>query len=335
MSSFYDAVLLISYGGPEKPDDVIPFLENVVRGRNVPPARLLEVAEHYQLFGGVSPINAHNRALLAALVDDLRAHGLDLPVYWGNRHWHPLLDDTLRQMAEDGVSRALALVTSAFSSNPGCRQYLDHIERARKQLGPKPPQVDKLRVFYNHPGFIGPMAERVQRALEEVPADRRPSAQLLYTAHSIPVAMARRCAYERQLGEACRLVSQQAGRSEWQLVYQSRSGPPSQPWLGPDVNDYVRQMGEAGEVRDVVLVPIGFLCEHMEIVYDLDVATRAVCDAQGVNMVRSAVVGCHPRFVRMIRELIEERIGENPHRLALGDFGPAPDCCPPDCCPTE
>ncbi len=333
VSSAYDAVLLVSYGGPERPDDVIPFLENVVRGKNVPRQRILEVAEHYQRFGGVSPINGHNRALLAALLGELHAQRLGLSVYWGNRHWHPLLGETLRQMADDGVRRALAFVTSAFSSYPGCRQYLDDIDRARRELGPNAPQVDKLRVFYNHPGFIDPMAERVQRALEEVPARRRASAQILYTAHSIPTAMARTCSYEEQLREACRLVSERVGRPDWQLVYQNRSGPPSQPWLGPDVDDYVRQLGQRKTIRDVVVVPIGFLCEHMEIVYDLDVATRAVCEESGLNMVRSAVVGCHPRFVQMIRELIQERIGENPARLALGDMGPSPDCCPPDCCP--
>jgi ferrochelatase len=329
----YDAILLVSFGGPEKPADVLPFLENVVRGRRVPRQRLLEVAKHYELFGGVSPLNEQNRALLRALVGELNTHGPTLPVYWGNRNWQPLLADTLHEMAEDGVSRALAFVTSAFSSYSSCRQYLDDIQQARQPLGPQAPQVDKIRAFYNHPGFIEPMAERVRAALEQVPAERRQSAPLIYTAHSIPRDMARTCGYEMQLREACRLVSQQVGRTEWTLVYQSRSGPPAQPWLEPDVCDYLTQLGQTGANRDLVLVPIGFLCEHMEVVYDLDVEARTVCDRFGLNLVRSALVGTHPRFVRMIRELIVERIEPNPVRLALGDQGPSHDVCPANCCP--
>lgn len=328
----YDAVLLVSFGGPERPDDVPAFLENVVCGKDVPRERISELAQHYELFDGISPINAQNRALLTALLGELNAHGPALPVYWGNRCWHPLLADTLRQMADDGACHALAFVTSAFSSYPGCRQYLEDIERARQVVGPQAPQVDKLRVFYNHPGFIEPMAERVESALAEVPAKRRAAARIVYTAHSIPLAMARNCPYEKQLREACRLVSERVGRSDWQLVYQSRSGPPSQPWLQPDISDYLRQLAQNLPGGDVVVVPIGFVCEHMEIVYDLDVEARVVCEELGLNMVRSAVVGCHPRFVRMIRELIQERIDEDPRRLVLGTHGPWPDECPPDCC---
>jgi len=332
-SKSYDALLLISYGGPEKPDDVMPFLENVVRGKNVPRERLMEVAQHYEFFDGVSPINAEVRALLTALIGELNAHGPALPVYWGNRNWHPMLADALRQMANDGACRALALVTSAFSSYPGCRQYLEEIELARQEIGENAPQVDKIRVFYNHPGFIEPMAERVLAALDEVPALRRSSARIIYTAHSIPEAMAEKCDYAEQLGEACRLVSQRVERSDWELAYQSRSGPPSQPWLGPDVGQRIREIAQSGEATDVVIVPIGFVCEHMEIVYDLDIELAALCESLGVNMVRCAVVGTHPRFVRMIRELIRERIDENPTRLALGDRGPSHDVCSPDCCP--
>ncbi len=331
----YDAVLLVSFGGPERPDEVMPFLENVVRGKNVPPQRLAEIARHYERFDGLSPINAQARALLAALVNGLRAHDSMLPVYWGNRNWHPLLADTIRQMADDGVRHALAMVTSAFSSYSGCRQYLEDIERARQETGPNAPLVDKLRVFYNHPGFVEPMAERVEAALAEIPAGRRSAARIVYTAHSIPVSMAQNCAYEEQLHEACRLVSQLVGRSDWQLVYQSRSGPPSRPWLGPDVADYLRELAPNFAGGDVVIVPIGFVLEHMEIVYDLDVAVRELCEGLGLNMVRAAVVGCHPRFVQMIRELIAERIEENPIRLALGTHGPFPDRCPPDCCPAR
>ncbi|HUT12128.1 MAG TPA: ferrochelatase [Thermoguttaceae bacterium] len=328
----YDAVLLVSYGGPERPEDVLPFLENVVRGKRVPRERLLAVAGHYELFGGVSPINAQNRALLAALVGELNAHGPALPVYWGNRCWHPLLADTVRQMAEDGVRRAVALVTSAFSSYSTCRQYLEAIELAREEVGADAPKIDKLRVFYNHPGFIEPMAQRVAAALEEIPPEHRSAASLVYTAHSLPASMAANCDYEQQLQESCRLISKRVGRSDWRLVYQSRSGPPSQPWLEPDVRDYLRELSRQSPGADVVVVPVGFLAENMEIVYDLDVETRSVCEELGLNMVRAAVVGSHPRLVQMIRELIVERMQENPLRLALGTYGPFPDVCPADCC---
>ena len=337
----YDALLLVSFGGPEGPDDVVPFLENVVHGKDVPRWRLLQVAQRYELFDGLSPMNAQNRALLAALVGELNAHGLQLPVYWGNRNWHPLLADTVRQMTEDGVRRALALVTSAFGSYSGCRQYLEDIERARQQVGPEAPQIDKLRLFYNHPGFIGPMAERVASALGEIPADRRRAAKLIYTAHSIPAAMAQRCPYERQLREACRLVTERAGplaasqdraNFHWDLVFQSRSGPPSQAWLEPDIRDYLRELSAAGVVRDVVIAPIGFLAENIEVVYDLDVEVRELCDELAINMVRGVVAGSHPRFVQMIRELIVERLDPSTERLALGGDGPWPDRCPADCC---
>ena len=333
MELSYDAVLLVSFGGPEKLDDITPFLENVLRGKRVPPGRIREVAAHYELFGGVSPINAQNRALLRALVDELNTHGPQLPVYWGNRNWHPLLGDTLRQMADDGIRKALALVTSAFASYSGCRQYIDDIRLARQQVGPKAPQVDKLRVFYNHPGFIEPMRERVAAALAKIPEPRRSAARLIYTAHSLPLTMAAASPYQRQLEEACRLVSQGVGRTQWQLAYQNRSGPPSEPWLEPDIGDYLLTLDAGGGVRDVVIVPIGFLCEHMEVVYDLDVEVAGLCEQLGLNMVRSAVAGNHPRLVTMIRELILERMDERAERLALGEFGPACDECPPDCCP--
>ena len=333
MSCPYDALLLVSFGGPERPDDVIPFLENIVRGRAVPRERILAVATHYDLFGGASPINAGNRALLAALLGELGGHGLTLPVYWGNRHWHPLLCDALGQMAEDGVRRALAFVTSAFSSYPGCRQYLEDIERARAKVGPQAPRIDKLRVFYNHPGFIEAVVERVRAALGQIPEQRRGPARLVYTAHSLPLRMARNCAYQEQLREACRLVSQGVGRSNWELVYQSRSGRPSEPWLEPDVCDHLRELGRESFRGDVVIVPIGFVCEHMETAYDLDVAARGVCEELGLNMIRAGVAGCHPRFVEMVRELIEERLDPTAPRLALGSHGPFPDQCPPDCCP--
>ncbi len=327
----YDALLVVSFGGPEGTDDVIPFLENVLRGRNVPRERMLEVAEHYQHFGGVSPINAQNRALIAALQEELGRHGIELPVYWGNRNWHPLLPDTLREMAASGVRRALAFVTAAFSSYSGCRQYRENIADAQAEVGPQSPQIDKLRVFYNHPGFIHPMADRVREALQQIPPGRRAGAELVYTAHSIPTAVAGQSEYETQLQEACRLVSAELGRDDAHLVYQSRSGPPSQPWLEPDICDYLRARHAAG-CRDIVVVPIGFISDHMEVIYDLDTEAAQVCQELGLNMVRAATVGTHPRFVQMIRELIVERLSGGP-RLSLGDRGPHHDACPADCCP--
>jgi ferrochelatase len=328
----YDAFLLVSFGGPEKPEDVIPFLGNVVRGKAVSQERLVEVAQRYYRFGGVSPLNEQNRALLRALVAEFNVGGPQLAVYWGNRNWHPLLPDTVQQMADDGVRRALAFVTSAFASYSGCRQYLEDIQRAREAVGPQAPQIDKIRLFYNHPGFIEAMAERVLAALEQIPVERRPAARLIYTAHSIPVDMAQRSSYQQQLLEACRLVSERVGRAEWDLVYQSRSGYPGQPWLEPDVKEHLRRLHETGPVCDVVLVPIGFVCEQMELVFDLDVEAAEVCERLGIHMARAAAVGTHPRLVTMIRELTLERIEERPTRLAIGTLGPSPDACPSDCC---
>jgi ferrochelatase len=336
MPKDYDALVVISFGGPDGPDEVIPFLENVLRGRNVPRERMLEVAEHYYQFGGRSPINDQNRALIAALEKELAAHGPRLPIYFGNRNWHPLLVDTVRQMAVNGVRRALAFVTSAYSSYSSCRQYLENIEVARQQVeaeGRQAPQIDKLRVFFNHPGFIEPMIENTLAALAQIPSDWRDAALLVFTAHSIPQAMAESCRYEVQLRDACRLVAEGVGRNDWSLVYQSRSGSPQQLWLEPDIGDFLRS-GQRSEVRgqDIVIVPIGFVSDHLEVLYDLDVEAKRVCDELGIKMVRAATVGTHPRFVRMIRELIEERMSDAPTRIALGALGPNHDVCPDDCC---
>jgi ferrochelatase len=329
----YDALLVVSFGGPNGPDDVLPFVENVLRGRNVPRERMLEVAEHYYHFGGRSPINEQNRALVAAIARELAEHGPPLPVYWGNRNWHPLLADTLRQMSADGVQRALAFITSPFSSYSSCRQYLENIAAARANVGPTAPHVDKLRAFFNHPGFIEPMVERTGAALAQVPSDRRDSAFLLFSAHSIPLAMAQGSRYEEQLREACRLVAAGVGRNDWHLVYQSRSGPPQQLWLGPDIGEFIEQLHSSSPLTDVVFVPIGFISDHMEVVYDLDTELRQLCERLGTNMVRAATVGTHPRFVHMIRELVEERMTDSRPRLALGTLGPSHDDCPDDCCP--
>lgn len=329
----YDAVLLVSFGGPEGPEDVLPFLENVLRGKNVPRERMLAVAEHYQHFGGVSPINEQNRQLLAALEAELRRHGNELPVYWGNRNWHPLLPDTLARMKQDGVRRALAFFTSSFSSYSGCRQYRENIAAAQAVVGEGAPQIDKLRVFFNHPGFIEPMIERTRTALEQIPAERRASAALLFSAHSIPLSMATNCSYETQLREAARLIATGAGHPAHRLVYQSRSGPPTQPWLEPDVGEVIREVAGAG-TKDVVVVPVGFISDHMEVLYDLDHEAHDLAGELGVNFFRAGTVGTHPRFVTMIRELIEERMNGGP-KPALGELGPSHDVCPVDCCKYE
>lgn len=323
----YDAILLLSFGGPEAEPDVIPFLENVLRGRNVPRERMLEVAEHYYHYGGKSPINEQNRSLMTALKQELADHGFDLPVYWGNRNWHPLLPDTVVKMKQDGIRRALCFVTSSFGSYSGCRQYRENIEAARAAAGEGAPEIDKLRHHYNHPGFIETMASRVQSALQQA----GPSARLVFTAHSVPLSMAQSGPYVAQLEEASRLVSEVVGRHDWKLVYQSRSGPPSQPWLEPDIGDHLRDLRRQG-AESAVVVPIGFISDHMEVLYDLDTEAQAICQEIGLKMVRAGTAGCHPRFVRMIRELIEERMHGAP-KQALGGLGPYPDMCPAGCCP--
>jgi ferrochelatase len=282
--SKYDALLIVSFGGPEKREDVIPFLENVLRGRNVPRERMLEVAEHYYHFDGRSPINDQNRALIEALRPAVK-----MPIYWGNRNWHPMLADTMRQMSDDGIRRAVAFVTSAFGSYSGCRQYIEDIERARGQL-----RIDKIRPFSEHPKFIEAMTDRVRTALKELPRG-----QLVFTAHSVPVSMAESSPYVRELSRACAAVAQNVGRDTWKLAYQSRSGPPTQPWLEPDIGDYLREIRS-----DVVIVPIGFLSDHMEVLYDLDTEASAVCEELGVKMVRAGTVGTHPAMIEMIAEMV-------------------------------
>jgi ferrochelatase len=327
----YQAILVVSFGGPEKTEDVMPFLENVLRGKRVPRQRMLEVAHHYEMFGGVSPINAQNRALIAALKDKLSAEGPRLPIYWGNRNWHPLLADTLQSMKDDGVRKALGFVTSAYSSYSGCRQYLENIEQARSEVGVEAPEVHKLRVFYNHPGFIEANVARVREAFSKIVEDRREPAALVFTAHSIPLGMAENCDYVSQLRETCSLIASQLGRSEWRLVYQSRSGPPTQPWLEPDILDYLKELGERG-CSDVVLLPVGFISDHMEVVYDLDHEAKELAQEIGLNLIRAKTVGVHPSFVEMIRELVLERLEPNRPRLAVGTLGPNHDFCPKDCC---
>lgn len=328
----HDAILLVSFGGPEKRADVMPFLENVTRGRGVSRERLLEVAEHYYHFDGVSPINAQNRALGAALRALLDARGPALPVYWGNRNWQPFLADTVVRMADDGIRRALAFVTSAFASYSSCRQYLDDIARARAEVGARAPVIDKLRLYWDHPGFIEPMVEHTEAALAMLPDDARGKAHLAFTAHSVPRSAAETSDYVAQLEEASGLVaSRLRSRHPWALVFQSRSGPPSQAWLEPDIREHLAALRAQG-VTEVVLVPIGFVSDHLEVQWDLDTEAAARARDLGMRLTRAATVGTHPGFVAMIRDLILERRGDAPRR-ALGRGGPAPDVCAPGCCP--
>jgi ferrochelatase len=325
-----DAVLLLSFGGPERPQDVMPFLENVARGRNIPRARLEVVAQHYLGFGGRSPINDECRRILSALEAELAARGPHLPLYWGNRNWHPLLADTVAAMARDGVRRAVAIATSAFSSYSSCRQYLEDIEKARAAVGASAPRIEKLPPFWNHAFFLETMVEHARAALGS--AALEPSAtRLVFTAHSIPSAMAARCDYEAELREASRMVALAAAPSlAWDLAWQSRSGPPQVPWLEPDVCDHLRTIAASGISR-VVLVPIGFVVDHMEVVYDLDTAAAEVARECGIALSRAACAGADPRFIAGLRDLVAAHQGGDAVAV-LGSSARRPFPCAQDCC---
>jgi ferrochelatase len=330
-----DALLLVSFGGPEQPDDVIPFLENVTAGRGVPRARLEQVAEHYQLFGGRSPINDQNRDLLGAIQKDFVEHGIDIPVYWGNRNWDPYLRDALKQMADDGVSRAAYVVTSAYSSYSGCRQYRENLAEANAGIDL---ELSRLRLYFNHPGFVTPFIEATAEAL----ATARAETHVVFVTHSIPTDMNAASggpdayAYQRQHEEVARLVAEGAGATSWTLAYCSRSGAPHQPWLEPDINDHLRELSVDG-VSSVVVVPIGFVSDHMEVVFDLDTEAAETASELGMAYQRVATPGTHPAFVAMIRELLLERAaadrGEDVPRTIVGACPPNPDVCAEDCCP--
>jgi len=336
----YDAFLLVSFGGPEGPDDVMPFLRNVTRGRGIPEERLAVVAEHYYHFGGVSPINGQCRDLIAAVEKEFAASGITLPIYWGNRNWDPYLEQIVRQMRTHGITRALAFVTSPYGSYSSCRQYLDDIERARAQVGPGAPVIDKIRHYHDHPGHINPHADGVREALANLPAERRGSTRIVFTAHSIPTSLALSSGpgggtgrYEAQMREAAALVAKTAAPDlEWDLVWQSRSGAPSMPWLEPDVNDHLAALAQAG-TTSVVVSPIGFISDHLEVAWDLDNEAASTAQRLGIDFARAATPGTHPEFVGMIGELVRERIDAMPSpRLKLGEV-PAWDTCAADCCP--
>ncbi len=316
------------------------FLRNVTRGRNVPDERLAEVAEQYYQFGGRSPINDQCRALAAALADRLSAPGRPLPVYFGARNWHPFVADTVQTMADDGVGHAAVFVTSAFGSYSGCRQYRQDLDRARKEVGVKAPELTKLRLFYNHPGFIKPLADNLVTGLDRLTGCR--SVRVLFSAHSIPTSMAAGCHYQSQLTEAAELVRQQALSLEQgdipnhDLVYQSRSGPPRVPWLEPDINDHLRTLAgnEAGGERPdgVVVVPLGFTSDHMEVMFDLDTQAATTAGEVGLAFERVPTVGTDPRYVDMIVDLVAE-LADGITPVALGSHGPWPPQCPDDHCP--
>ncbi|MFF4320739.1 ferrochelatase [Streptomyces sp. NPDC001568] len=353
----YDALLLLSFGGPEGPDDVVPFLENVTRGRGIPRERLKEVGQHYFGFGGVSPINGQNRELLDALRKDFAEHGLDLPVYWGNRNWAPYLTDVLREMAADGRRRIAVLATSAYASYSGCRQYRENLADALATLADEGvaelPRVDKLRHYFNHPGFVEPMIDGVLAALAALPDQVRDGAHLVFTTHSIPTAAADASgpteehggggAYVKQHLDVAKVIvdAVRAGTGTelpWELVYQSRSGAPHIPWLEPDICDHLEVLHGAGAPA-AVMVPIGFVSDHMEVLYDLDTEATAKAAELGLPIARSATVGADPRFAAAVRDLVLERAagerGESVERCALGLLGPGHDLCAVGCCPAR
>lgn len=327
----FDAVLVVSFGGPEGPDDVMPFLENVFRGLRVTDETKQKIAARYQDFGGVSPINGHTREFIAALQELLDSEGPALPIYWGNRNWHPLLPDTIKQMASDGVRRAAAYVTSTFSSYSGCRKYREDLYEAVDGVS-NAPAIDKLRVGFNHPGFISAVADRIGEALETLPAKRRDDAQLIFTAHSLPESMAAGSPYVKQLTDSATSAAGLVGFDDWRLVYQSNNARyGGEPWLGPDIGDAIEEAAGKGR-KDVIVVPIGFVCDHMEVVLDLDVDAAKRADAAGINMIRAGTVGSHPAYVGMVRDLITERMADNGRKLTVGSLPPKHDFCPIDCC---
>ncbi|GGM72872.1 ferrochelatase [Longimycelium tulufanense] len=317
----FDALMVLSFGGPEGPDDVRPFLENVTRGRGVPPERLDEVAEHYLHFGGVSPLNRLNQDIIAAVEAELKRWGIDMPVYFGNRNWHPLVEDTVARMAADGVHRALVLATSAYGGYSACRQYDEDIVRARTAFGDGAPDLVKLRQFFDHPLFVEAAADAVRGAYDELPPNTRDAARLVFTAHSIPTAADAAAGpaegdghrYSRQVAEASRLVAEAVGVPEFDVVWQSRSGPPQVPWLEPDIVDHLETV-RAGGARAVVVCPIGFVSDHLEVIWDLDTEARQRAGELGMAFTRTATVGPDPRFAELVVELVREHTEGLPAR---------------------
>ncbi len=341
----YDALLLVSFGGPEQPEDVVPFLQNVTRGRGIPVERLVEVGAHYQQFGGKSPINDLNRAFLAAIREDFEAAGLGLPVYWGNRNWDPYLADVVREMRDDGVRRAACFLTSAYSSYSSCRQYREDLAEAVASV-PGAPQLDRLRAYFNHPGFVAAVTDASLAAIAELDDDARHGARIVFVTHSIPTAMNAASgpgggAYVTQHLSIAREVTDRIRRvtgihAGYDVVYCSRSGAPHVPWLEPDINDWLRHLADDPAVTAAVMVPIGFVSDHMEVVYDLDTEAMTTAKKVGLPAVRAATAGLDQRFVAVVRDLLLERAaterGEHPERLKIGSLPASPDLCAAGCC---
>jgi ferrochelatase len=344
----YDAIVLAGFGGPEGQDDVIPFLRNVTRGRGIPDERLEEVAHHYRHFGGVSPINEQNRVLKAALEAELASRGIDLPVLWGNRNWDPYLRDALVEAHERGFTRLIGLATSAYSSYSSCRQYREDFAMALDETGLGDSlQIDKVRQFFDHPGFVEPFVDGLRSAVAEF-VERgidRGAIRILFSTHSIPSGDADRSgprdrgfgeggAYAAQHRAVAEVVVREAGTDiPWQLVYQSRSGPPTQPWLEPDVNDVIAGFASEG-VEAVVIVPLGFVSDHMEVLWDLDTEATETAERHGIAALRTPTPGTHPAYVRGLVDLVLERINGTPtaDRPAATALGPWYDVCRPGCC---
>jgi ferrochelatase len=316
----FDALLICSFGGPEGMEDVLPFLDNVLRGKNVPEERKREVAHHYEMFGGISPINAQNRELKSLLEKKFKSEGIDLPVFWGNRNWKPYFENAISEMKNKGVKNALAYITSVYGSYSGCRQYLENIENARKLVGEDAPTIQRLPLFYNHPNFIEVNVKNIRAQLNNVPDSGHSSVHLAFTAHSIPVSMSLTSPYVEQLQQTCKLVAEKVGIQSWKLVFQSRSGPHQIPWLEPDICDHLESISKEGKSH-VIVSPIGFVSDHMEVLYDLDVEAKRKSQELGLTMLRASSVGNDPMMIDMIVDLVKQQLE-----------GKAPFVCKPDCC---
>ena len=328
----FDSLLLLSFGGPESSEDVMPFLHNVTRGRGVPKERLAVVAGQYELFGGKSPINDLNRDLLEALGDELARRGHELPTFWGNRNWHPFVSDTVGALASRGHESTVCVVTSAFSSYSGCRQYHEDLDRARNEVSDAP-DIQRVRVYWDHPDFLGAAADLLAESRDAAGLSK--STPVLHTAHSLPLSMAATCDYQEQLNEAASIVNDLAGMTgSCEVVFQSRSGPPTVPWLTPDIDSHLRGLPERG-ISEVLVHPLGFVADHMEVLFDLDTQAAAVAEQRGIKMVRTPTVGTHPRFISMLVDLVEEAADVRGDRPSLSTSGPRPDSCPRDCCPAS
>ena len=326
----FDSLLLLSFGGPENPDDVMPFLRNVTAGRGVPDERLAVVAEQYELFGGKSPINELNQQLLSALDEELASRGHEMATFWGNRNWHPFVTDTIADLKSLGHTSTVCLVTSAFSSYSGCRQYHEDLDRARNEV-PGAPNIERVRVYWDHPDFLGTAAELLAESRDA--AGLSSETPVLHSAHSLPLSMAANCDYQQQLNEAASIVNELAGmRGPYEVVFQSRSGPPSVPWLTPDIDQRIHELAEQG-TQELLVHPLGFVADHMEVLFDLDTQSAAAAKEADVKMVRTPTVGTHPRFVSMLVDLVEEAAGLRADRPSLSKSGPRPDKCNSQCCP--